>query len=175
MASMTVRTMTLRRLLRPGAFSVARSSACGQWGGAVSVTTTPSRSFGSSSSGDYVFSEHEKPFLEKGWLDERGLTQFKTLHENQVRACAIFADRELYGIHNPETDEFDFKTYKEFGQQVNTVRHVLKDLGENKEGLRQIYIYYICWLSSFLNCCCGFIYVFAHFILIPYSLLIPIC
>ncbi|CAB9507500.1 7a-methyl-1,5-dioxo-octahydro-1H-inden-4-yl [Seminavis robusta] len=114
MASTTLRTLTLRRLLRPSRSSLA--------------AIAPTRSF-SGSSNDYVLSEHEQKFYDKGWLDERGLTQFKTLHENQVRACQIFADRDLYGVYSDETEKFEFSTYRDFGQQVDLARHVLKDLG----------------------------------------------
>jgi hypothetical protein len=116
MASITVRNLTLRRLLRASSLSSSARSSLG-----VSV---PSRLMSSSPR------QHDPKFYEMGWLDDRGLTQFKTLHENQVRSCAIFSENPLYGIHNPETDNFEFKTYKEFGEQVNVARDVLKHLGE---------------------------------------------
>jgi hypothetical protein len=113
--------MTLRRcLLRSSTLSSARINPT------VSVAT---RTF--ASSGDYKLSEREKKFVDMGWMDERGLTLFKTLHENQVRSCAVFADNELYGNYNPETQKFEYATYRTFGQQVNRARHVLKDLGEH--------------------------------------------
>jgi len=131
MASAAVRTMTLRRLLRPSATTLSMARKHGNnlhknLGAALS-----SRSFASISTGKdigYVLSEHEQKYHDMGWLDDRGLTQFSTLHENQVRSCKIFAP--LYGVHNDETEEFEYSTYAEFEVQVNKARHVLQDLGK---------------------------------------------
>jgi len=122
---MTVRSLTLRRLLNS---SVARSAFKTHQASWSVASSTFHRSLSSSPS-DYVLSEREKAFYERGWLDERGLTLFKTLHENQVRSCEVFADNELYGQYNPEVQGFEYKTYREFGQQVNRARSVLQDLG----------------------------------------------
>jgi hypothetical protein len=119
MASTSLRSMTLRRFLRSSTLSSARINPT------VSVAT---RTF---ASGAYKMSEREQKFVDMGWMDDRGLTLFKTLHENQVRSCAVFADNELYGKYNPDTQKFEYSTYREFGQQVNRARHVLKDLGEH--------------------------------------------
>ena len=131
---MTVRSMTLRRLLKPSTLSVARTSLHKQLGASSLMASsssnnsnTSTRSFASSS--EYVLSEREQEFHAKGWMDERGLTLFKTLHENQVRSCEVYADNELYGNYNPETNQFDYKTFRDFGQQVNRARTVLQDLG----------------------------------------------
>lgn len=116
MASITtaIRSAALRRLIKPR----------------VAAVGTTSRTFGSkTSSKDYVLSEREQVFYDKGWVDEVGLTIFKTLHENQVRSCEVYATNELYGVHNPETDEFEFSTFADFGKQVNRSRTVLQDLG----------------------------------------------
>lgn len=148
MASMTVRNMTLRRLLKPSNLSVTRTSLNRQFSvGASSMATTntnshsnnthnhninTSRSFAAStgsSSNDYVLSEREQEFHDKGWLDDRGLSIFKTLHENQVRSCQIYADNDLYGHYNEEAGDFVYKSYREFGEQVDQTRSVLKDLG----------------------------------------------
>lgn len=144
MASMTVRNMTLRRLSNLS--SVAHRSLHQQLGASSSSlastlaantknnTTNNSihatrRSFASSSS-DYVLSEREQEYHAKGWVDERGLTLFKTLHENQVRSCEIFADNDLYGNYSEETKAFEYKKYSDFAVQVNQARTVLQDLGE---------------------------------------------
>lgn len=139
---MTVRNMTLRRLSNLS--SVAHRSLHQQLGASSSLastlaantknTTTNSihatrRSFASSSS-DYVLSEREQEYHAKGWVDERGLTLFKTLHENQVRSCEIFADNDLYGNYSEETKAFEYKKYSDFAVQVNQARAVLQDLGE---------------------------------------------
>ena len=158
MASMTVRNLTLRRLLQPSTTTslngIAHRSLHHQLGASSSLastlsssvhihhtsgtshraqttttTTTTRRSFASSSSSDYVLSEREQEFYAKGWVDERGLTQFKTLHENQVRSCEIFADNDLYGNYNEETKSFEYKKYSDFAVQVNQARSVLQDLG----------------------------------------------
>lgn len=119
MSSTALRTMTLGRFLRSSTLSSAR------------ISTTVSAASRTFASGAYKLSEKEKKFVDKGWMDERGLTLFKTLHENQVRSCEVFADNELYGKYNPDTQKFEYSTYREFGQQVNRARHVLKDLGEH--------------------------------------------
>ena len=114
MASLT-RSTALRRLLVKS--NTARV--------ACSTNIPNTKSFST-----YVLNEREQKYHDMGWMDDRGLTLFKTLHENQVRSCEIYADNELYGAYNDETGEFDYFTYKDFGDKVNRARHVLKDLGE---------------------------------------------
>lgn len=116
MASMT-RSLALRRFLRPTTARVASS------------TQFPTAKTFSSSSHDYVLSDREQKYHDMGWMDDRGLTLFKTLHENQVRSCEVYADNELYGMHNDETGEFEYFKYRDFGLKVNRARAVLKDLG----------------------------------------------
>ena len=120
MASLTRSSLALRRLLRPTA-----RVAC-----STSTQFQQQQQLFSTSSSDYVLSEREQKYHDMGWMDDRGLTLFKTLHENQVRSCEIYADNELYGVHNDQTGEFEFASYRDFGQKVNRARHVLKDLGE---------------------------------------------
>ena len=141
MASMTVRNMTLRRLsnlssvahrslhqqLGASSYSLASTLAAANNTNNIHATR---RSFASSSSSDYVLSEREQEYYAKGWVDERGLTLFKTLHENQVRSCEIFADNDLYGNYSEETKAFEYKKYSDFAVQVNQARTVLQDLGE---------------------------------------------
>lgn len=107
--------------------TVARSLALRRLISKPRVACATVRSF--SAKNDYVLSEREQTFYDKGWVDERGLTLFKTLHENQVRSCDLYAENSLYGVHNAETNEFEFSTYADFGKQVNRTRHVLQDLG----------------------------------------------
>ena len=141
MASTTLRSMTVRRFLRNSALCKVRS---------ISPTiSTMTRSFGSSSSSDYKLSENERKYHDMGWMDERGLTLFKTLHENQVRSCEIFADNELYGKYDPDSQKFVYSTYREFGNQVNRARHVLQDLGE--QNCCFVCIYY--WGRVCINKC----------------------
>ena len=112
------RSLALRRLLVKS--STAR----------VACSTLPTKAFSTGSASGYVLNEREQKYHDMGWMDDRGLTLFKTLHENQVRSCEIYADNELYGVHNDETGNFEYFTYRDFGEKVNRARHVLKDLGE---------------------------------------------
>lgn len=70
---------------------------------------------------------------QKGYLDDDGALQFKTLHELQERACLTFAENPLYGTYKDEADggknDFEWMTYEEFGEQVKLSRSVLSDLG----------------------------------------------
>ena len=76
-----------------------------------------------------ISSEREKEFQELGFLDERGLTVFDTLHEMQVRTCAVFAENELFGSYDSEANSYKYITYGEFAEKVDKCRAVLKDLG----------------------------------------------
>ena len=73
--------------------------------------------------------ENEKAFQAKGFLDDRGLTVFDTLHEMQVRSCEVFASRKLFGTYSKESKQFEWMTYQEFDSAVNKCRAVLKDIG----------------------------------------------
>jgi hypothetical protein len=73
--------------------------------------------------------ESEKAFQAKGFLDDRGLTVFDTLHEMQVLSCEVFAPRKLFGTYSKESKQFEWMTYQEFGDAVNKCRAVLKDIG----------------------------------------------
>lgn len=76
-----------------------------------------------------ISSEREKEFQELGFLDERGLTVFDTLHEMQVRTCAVFSENELFGSYDSEANSYKYITYGEFAEKVDKCRAVLKDLG----------------------------------------------
>lgn len=139
MASLSVRNLTLRRLantrsvssssircasslLSKNEFSLLRASSKAP----LENQRRHKTSYGLEGT---PLSERDQKYFEKGWMDERGLTLFKTLHENQVRACDIFAQNPLYGTYSQEQDDFVYKTYAEFGEQVNRARDVLKHLG----------------------------------------------
>ena len=61
--------------------------------------------------------------------DELNLTDFRTLHELQVKASKKYAQNELFGTYNPETNNFDFMTYADYGHKVDQCRQVLRGLG----------------------------------------------
>lgn len=90
-----------------------------------------------------ALNERDQKYFEKGWMDERGLTLFKTLHENQVRSCEIYAENPLYGVYNEEKDDFVYSTYKEFGEQVDRARDVLKHLGTFSERSGYLWLGYL--------------------------------
>ena len=77
-----------------------------------------------------ISSEQEREYQKLGYLDGHGLTVYDTLHEMQVRACEIYSDNDLFGSYDAKDDSFNYITYGEFGEQVDTCRAVLKDLGE---------------------------------------------
>jgi long-chain acyl-CoA synthetase len=84
--------------------------------------------------------ENEKAFQAKGFLDDRGLTVFDTLHEMQVRSCEVFAPRKLFGTYSKESKQFEWMTYQEFDREVNKCRAVLKDIGTSWEYTVRNYI-----------------------------------
>lgn len=109
----------------------------------LSTTKTSSSSLSSSSSSSFRFQStttaavssqltpQEQVFYEQGIVDDHGLTLFDTLHEMQVRSCQVFADRELFGTYSPNSKQFEWMTYADFADKVNTCRVALKDLGES--------------------------------------------
>lgn len=74
--------------------------------------------------------DREKEFQAAGILDENRLLNFDTLHEMQVRACQVFEPKRLFGTYSEESNQFEFMSFGEFGQQVDHVRALLKDLGK---------------------------------------------
>lgn len=62
-------------------------------------------------------------------LDDRELLQFNTLHELQKNACMAFADNTVFGTFVENKGDFEWMTYKEFGEKVDQCRCVLRDLG----------------------------------------------
>lgn len=86
-----------------------------------SLSSINSRFFASSTSSDSI-------------MDENGGIKFKTLHELQRNSCIAYADNEIFGTYNPTIGidgkgDFQWMTYKEFDENVNKCRAVLKDLG----------------------------------------------
>ena len=77
-----------------------------------------------------ISTERENHFKDLGYLDNDGLTVFDTLHDMQVRSCAVYAENELFGSYDETENKFKYVTYEEFGGQVDKCRSVLKDLGK---------------------------------------------
>ena len=67
--------------------------------------------------------------VKKGLLDERGLTQFSTLHEMQVVSCSAYAEKPLFGTYEEASGQFAWQTFGEYSQRVHQCRALLKDLG----------------------------------------------
>ena len=97
----------------------------------IHLPTTPSR-FASPLTGTCRFftSDQVEQFRNEGYLDENGLTIFNTLHEMQLSSCHVYAPNPLFGTYNPESKDFEYMTYGEFGNRVNRCRSMLKDLGK---------------------------------------------
>ena len=65
--------------------------------------------------------------------DDRNLLKFKTLHELQTNASIAFADNPLFGkyIKNEGEDpKFEYMSYSEYGDSVDTCRALLTNLGK---------------------------------------------
>lgn len=80
------------------------------------------------------FSVELKKWQELGYVDDKGLTLFDTLHEMQVRACQTYSSNEIFGTYvEKETPEFEWMTYTEWAEKVDKCSDVLKDIGESYE------------------------------------------
>ena len=55
----------------------------------------------------------EQQFVKEGIMDERGLVQFDTLHNMQVRSCRAYADKDLFATYSPTTQNFEWMTFAE--------------------------------------------------------------
>ena len=77
-----------------------------------------------------ISTERENHFKDLGYLNDEGLTIFSTLHNMQVRSCAVYAENELFGSYDAAENNFKYVTYEEFGNQVDKCRAVLKELGK---------------------------------------------
>ena len=84
---------------------------------------TISKSYRFLSSSTSSTSHHEE------YLDDNGLTKFNTLHDLQVRSCALFADNDLFGTYDNSKDSFEYMTYADYDSKVDACRKVLMDLG----------------------------------------------
>jgi len=65
-------------------------------------------------------------------LDDQNLLHFDTLHELQMNSSLIFADNPIFGTYTEREGKdpaFEYMTYGEFGEKVDSCRSVLKDLG----------------------------------------------
>jgi hypothetical protein len=69
-------------------------------------------------------------FQEQGLLDNQGLTVFSTLHELQEVACKVYSENNLFGSYSPLSGQFEYLSYKDFGNKVKECRALLKHLGE---------------------------------------------
>ena len=78
----------------------------------------------------YTTPAEEEKFRQEGFLDEKGLTIFNTLHEMIHGSCRVYAHNELFGTYSPTTEKFEYMTYEEFGNKVNQCRSMLKNLGK---------------------------------------------
>lgn len=74
--------------------------------------------------------ENMEELIAKGVFDELGLLTFETLHEMQIKACDVFSQNELFGTYSEESKQFEWMTFKEFGENVDRIRSLLVDIGE---------------------------------------------
>ena len=63
-------------------------------------------------------------------LDDRELVVFETLHEMQVNACEVYSTNKIFGTYAEASKSFEWMTFEEFANNVDSCRSVLKDLGE---------------------------------------------
>ena len=79
------------------------------------------------------FSTHSDLSLqERGIYDHRNLLKFDTIHELQTNATIAFADNPIFGTYTEregQDAQFEYMTYKDYGEKVDTCRVLLKDLG----------------------------------------------
>lgn len=94
------------------------------------TTSLLSSSTSSSSSTDGgVYLPDRPTWQAAGFMDDRGLTIFDTLHEMIHRSCQVFAPKNLFGTYSNESKTFEWMTFKEFHDKVDSCRAVLHDLG----------------------------------------------
>lgn len=82
-----------------------------------STEQSVARNFSSSSNDEAIrigmTHTERQQYYDMGYVDERALIKFTTLHEMQIRACQIFAKKNLFGTYAPESKQFEWMTYKE--------------------------------------------------------------
>ena len=80
-----------------------------------------------------AFSTHSDLSLqERGVYDHRNLLKFDTIHELQANATIAFSDNPIFGTYTEregQDPQFEYMTYKDYGEKVDTCRTLLKDLG----------------------------------------------
>lgn len=76
------------------------------------------------------FSVKLKEWQELGYVDDKGLTIFDTLHEMQFRSCQTYGANPIFGTYSKETSKFEWMTFAEYSEKVDKCRAVLKDLGK---------------------------------------------
>ena len=59
------------------------------------------------------FASKTEQWQHEGILDERGLVNFDTLHNMQVRSCRVFADKNLFATYSEVTQKFEWMTFAE--------------------------------------------------------------
>jgi len=79
------------------------------------------------------FSVELKKWQELGYVDDKGLTVFDTLHEMQVRSCQTYGKNNIFGTYSADKGEFEWMTFTEYGEAVDKCRAVLKDIGTLRE------------------------------------------
>lgn len=77
------------------------------------------------------FSVKLQKWQELGYVDDKGLTIFDTLHEMQVRSCQTYGENRIFGTYSPESQKFEWMTFADYEEKVNKCRAVLKDLGKH--------------------------------------------
>lgn len=63
-------------------------------------------------------------------LDDLELVNFDTLHEMQVNACEVYSTNKLFGTYSEASKSFEWMSFEEFADKVDSCRAVLKDLGK---------------------------------------------
>ena len=60
-----------------------------------------------------TLTDMEQQYFKEGIMDERGLVQFDTLHNMQVRSCRVYADKDLFATYSTTTQNFEWMTFAE--------------------------------------------------------------
>jgi len=80
---------------------------------AAAASTTTIRSLSSSEPSPPQFASKTEQWQHEGILDERGLVNFDTLHNMQVRSCRVFSEKNLFSTYSEESQNFEWMTFKE--------------------------------------------------------------
>ena len=60
-----------------------------------------------------TLTDMEQQYFKEGIMDERGLVQFDTLHNMQVRSCRVYADKDLFATYSTTTQNFEWMAFAE--------------------------------------------------------------